>query len=76
MSASSFYKAEPQCVFVGMFFSYVFRDGVVSLILPPVWGTETGATHMRGRRPTSELHPQPSSFQFWSYSVLIFMWNP
>lgn len=29
---------------------------------PPVLGIEAGATHTRGRRPTSELHPQPSSF--------------
>lgn len=62
MSASSFYEAEPRCLFVGTFFSYVFRDGVVAHIFPPVLGTEAGATHMRGRRPTTGLHPQPSSF--------------
>lgn len=72
MSASSFYKAELQCLFVSMFFSCVVRDGVVSHIFPPVPGTETRVTHMRDRRPTTELHPKPSSFfPLWDLTLIL-----
>lgn len=39
---------------------------------PPVLGIEAGATHTRGRHPTSELHPQPSSFfPLWDLILIL-----
>lgn len=48
MSASSFYKTELQFLFVSTFFSYVFGDGVISLILSPSAGDwSRGHPHAR-----------------------------